>query len=355
MVFANRFGLLFSGMNIMDRLGTLLISSQKPLRIKNDMWILLGVTSLLLAAMIYTVLKLVEQSEEHVDSVRGVRVKLSRADLRPEAGEADVALARLIDENPYRTELAFQHWDLTKENMKSIGKLKTLETLSLSDCTFKDSWLRYVDKLPLVKLDLSGTLLTDDGCKYIAKMKTLKVLHIHDTGVSGKCLEILKPLNELTTLSLSGTSFNDDDAERLLGFQNVTELNLSGTFITAKGCETLAKMEKLRMLDLSRMKVTKQALLNLKDLPGLQDLRLKASSIDDDAASVLPQFQKIANLDLNENNVSDRSLDAFGTMKSLEHLNVKNNPLVTRAGAARFRKAKPSTGISFGASDRSGL
>lgn len=336
--------------------GDPLISSQKPFRIKNDMWLLFGVTVLLLGAMIFTVLRLVKQSEEHVDSVKGIKIKIARANLRPDEGEADIALKRMIDENPYRTELKFQHWDLTKANMKTIGKLDTLTELSLSDCTFKDSWLRYISHLPLTALDLAGTVVTDDAMKYVAKMRTLTKLEIYDTGISGKAIEILEPLSPtLTHLSLNVSSLSDDEMRHLENFTNLTHLNMNGTSITAEGCESIAKLQNLQEIDLGRTKISKVGLEKLSVLPRLNDLRMKGCSVDDDMASALLKFPGLVHLELNDNDVSDKTLDGLSKMTSLQILGVRDNKRITPAAVARFRKAKPSCGITSGTKDRSDI
>ena len=320
------------------------------------MWLLFGVTVFLLGAMIFTVLRLVKQSEEHVDSVKGIKIKIATANLRPDVGEADIALKKIIDENPYRTELQFQHWDLTKDNMKSIGKLDTLTDLSLSDCTFKDSWLRYITHLPLDALDLAGTVVTDDGMKYVAKMKTLKKLEIYDTGISGKALEILEPLSpNLTHLSVNGTSLSDEDMQHLEKFTNLTQLNMNGTFITAKGCESIAKLQNLREIDLGRTKISKLGLEKLSALPHLNDLRLKGCSMDDDMASALFKFPGLIHIELNDNDLTDKTLDSLSKMKTLQNLGVRDNKRITPAAVARFRKAKPDCGITSGIKDRSDM
>jgi len=340
-------------MYLVEHSGDLFISAEKPFRIKNDMWLLLGVTVLLLGAMIFTVLRLVQQSEEHVDSVKSIKIKVDRANLRPDEGEGDIALKKIIDEDPYRTELQFQHWDLTKDNMKTIGKLETLTRLSLSDCTFKDSWLRYITHLPLTSLDLAGTVVTDDGLKYVAKIKTLTKLEIYDTGVSGKAFEILKPLSSsLTHLSINAASLSDADLEQLANFSNLTHLNMKGTLISESGCEAIAKLQNLEEIDFGRSKITKNGLEKLSTLPRLNELRLKGCSVDDEMASALFKFPGLKRIELNDNNVSDKTLDGLSKMDSLQSLGVRDNQLISDAGVARFRKAKPDCSLISGTKDR---
>jgi hypothetical protein len=318
------------------------------------MWLLFGVTVLLLGAMIFTVLRLLKQSEEHVDSVKSIKIKIDKANLRPDEGEADSALKKLIEEDPYRTGLDFQHWDLTKENMKSIGKLDTLTHLSLSDCTFKDSWLRYISHLPLTTLDLAGTVVTDDGMKYVAKIKTLKKLEIFDTGVSGKALEILQPLTpSLTFLSVNAASLSDSDMAQLSNFSNLTNLNMKGTSISVNGCESIAKLQNLQTIDFGRSRFSKAGLEKLASLPRLTDIRLKGCSIDDDTASALFGFPGLIHIELNDNDLSDKTMDGLAKMQSLQSLGVRDNEKITASAVARFRKAKPNCSLTSGTKDRS--
>lgn len=78
------------------------------------MWILPGVTVLLLVAMVATVLRLLDQSESHVESVSEVKFKLSNVQFRMKKSEADEMIEHDIKKDQYRTEAAYPHCELTR-------------------------------------------------------------------------------------------------------------------------------------------------------------------------------------------------------------------------------------------------
>jgi hypothetical protein len=311
------------------------------------MWILLGVTVLLLVAMVLTVLRLIDQSDSHVESVSKVKFKLSNMQLRMKKSEADEMIESDIKKDQYRTEAAYPHWEMSKRSMKMIGSMENLNSLDLSDATFKDSWLRYLEKLPLQKLKMPGTTVSDEGSKHIAKIATLQQLSVFDTNVSGKTIGIIAPLKDLTLLHINGTKTDDEDIKGLTAFPKLNSLNLAGTFITEAGCVTLAKLDQLRMLEVSHVTLTKLALERLKPMQSLVSFRVRGCGINDEMAVILSQYPHLAELDLNENpDLTDKGLEAISKLPNLQSLTVVDCPKITKAGIEKFRKTKPTCRVS---------
>lgn len=261
--------------------------------------------------------------------------------------DADEMIERDIKKDQYRSEAAYPHWEMSRRSMKMIGTMENLTSLDLSDATFKDSWLKYLEKVPLQELKLPGTGVSDEGAKHIAKISTLRQLSIYDTNVSGKTIGILAPLKELTLLHINGTKTNDEDIKGLTAFPKLDSLNLSGTFITEEGCNTLAKLDKVRMLEVSHVPLSKVALERLKPMKSLVQLRVRGCSIDDAKAAVIAQYPHLAELDLNENSeLTDKGLDALSKLPALDSITVVDCPKITKAGIEKFKKALPKCRVS---------
>ncbi len=311
------------------------------------MWILLGVTVLLLVAMVVTVLRLVDQSNTHVESVSKVKFKLSNVQFRMKKSEADEMIERDIKKDQYRTEASYPHWELTRRAMRMIGTMENLNSLDLSDSTFKDSWLKYLEKLPLQKVKLQGTTVTDEGSKHLAKIPTLQQVSVYDTNVSGKTIGILAPLKDLTLLHINGTKTEDEDVKGLSAFPKLESLNLSGTFITEESFITLAKLEHLQMLEVSHIPLTKLALERLKPMKSLVQLRVRGCEIDDEKVAIIAQIPNLAVLDLNENpQITDRGLESISKIPNLQSLTLIDCTKITKAGVEKFKKAKPNCRFS---------
>lgn len=311
------------------------------------MWILLGVTVLLLVAMVLTVLRLIDQSESHVESVSKVKFKLSNVQLRMKKSEADEMIEADIKKDQYRTEAAYPHWELTKRSMRLIGTMENLNTLDLSDATFKDTWLKYLEKLPLKKLKMPGTTLSDEGSKHLAKIATLQELSVYDTNVSGKTIGILSPLKDLRLLHINGTKTDDADVLGLTAFPNLESLNLSGTFITEESFITISKLNHLQMLEVSHLPLTKVALERLKPMKSLVQLRVRGCEIDDEKIAIIAQIPQLVQLDLNENQqFTDKGLEIISKIPHLESLTLIDCGGITKAGVEKFKKAKPNCRVA---------
>lgn len=311
-------------------------------KLKIDMWILLGVTVLILVAMVFTVLKLIDQSQSHVESVSKVKFKLSDMKLRMQKTEADEMIERDIKRDQYRTEAAYPHWEMTKRAMKMIGSMENLNSLDLSDATLDDGWLRYLEKLPLEKLKMPGSSVSDKGANHLAKISTLQQLWIYDTNVSGKAIAILAPLKKLTLLHINGTKTYDADIEGLTAFPELESLDLGGTFITEKGCATIAKLDRVKSLQLNHVPLTNVALERLKQMKSLVLLRVMGCGIDDAKAQLLSQFPHLAELDISDNEITDKGLHELSKSAGLQFLNLSECRKLTDAGVEKFKKAMPN-------------
>jgi len=305
------------------------------------MWILLGVTGLLLAAMILTVWRLMEQSDRHVDSVKGIKVRLAKTTLKAEEGESDLLVKKYFAENPYREELRVQHIEMSKGSMKLIGKMKNLTELDMSDCDLKDPWLKYISHLPLRKLSLAGTNASDDGMKYVAKITTLQDLALYDTGVSGKSLPTLEPLTGLHKLDIQGCKVTDEDIAPLKSFTTLTSLNLSGTYLSDKSCDLVSTLDSVAFLDMGKIKMTVPQLAKLKSMKALGDLRLNGCHMTDEHMAMLASFPHLAGLEVAENPITDKGLAMLTPLK-LQMLKVSLCKKVSPEAIESFRKANPT-------------
>lgn len=303
-------------------------------------------TVLLLVAMVIAVLRLVDQSDLHVAEVRKVKIKLNDAQFRAKTSEADEVIERDIRRDPHRTEAVYAHWEMSRGAMKLIGTMENLQKLDLTDATIKDSWLRYLEKLPLQTIDLAGSTISDAGTKHLAKIPTLRNLKVYDTAVSGKSIAILAPLKDLRMLQINGTKTTDEDILGLTAFPQLEDLDLSGTFITEESSKTFMNMDKLQSLELNHLAQTKASLERLKQMKSLRKLSLVGCDIDDEKAVILSQFPHVVFLSLGENPLTDKGLLALARLP-LQGLKLADCKRITPAGVEKFRKANPACSLSL--------
>ncbi|MCG3127524.1 MAG: hypothetical protein CHACPFDD_02384 [Phycisphaerae bacterium] len=87
----------------------------------------------------------------------------------------------------------------------------------------------------LVWLDLSGTGVSDDGLKRVARFTALRRLRLDHTGIGDAGLKNLRPLKQLAYLNLVGTDVTNDGMAELLELPALRQLYLWQTRVSAAG------------------------------------------------------------------------------------------------------------------------
>jgi len=161
----------------------------------------------------------------------------------------DESIIWLADHQKDLRMLAISGSYITNESLKAISKLRQLETLHIWGAAITDEGLKYLDslsnlndlslrgcrkitgvgiaylqRLPIERLALNHTALSDKNLKIIGAIKTLEELHLLRTDLSGSGLYDLRSLVNLRELNLEGTSINREDLVLLLSFLNELKL-----------------------------------------------------------------------------------------------------------------------------------
>src|SRR5262245_20077274 len=99
---------------------------------RSDMWLIGGITLALMFATIMVVLRLIEQTDQHVKHVSTTRVKYD-SKKSPSLNEVEKQIAKELRENPTATKVSYSGMSLTKRCFKYIRKMRNLDTLDISD------------------------------------------------------------------------------------------------------------------------------------------------------------------------------------------------------------------------------
>jgi internalin A len=107
----------------------------------------------------------------------------------------------------------------------------------------KGSWLKNLAGLKSLRsLNVGGSLLlTDEGLKELAELKSLQGLYLFYAPVTDAGLKELAGLKNLQALNLGDTHVTDDGLKELAGLKSLQWLNLRGTKVTAAGVVGLQK------------------------------------------------------------------------------------------------------------------
>lgn len=319
-------------------------SRNTAIKIKIDTFVLLVITILLLGAMVLMVLRLLDQSESHVKTVKDMKVEFVKTQFQPGTNETTDEIERELNSDPEKKVGNFRNRDLNERSFQLIGKMKNLITLQLCDSVFNQKNLRHLEGMALQEVDLSGTDITDEAIKHIGKIQNLRSLKLADTGCSGACLIYLKDKKNLHVLEINGLVVRDEDLKNLEGCP-LQWLIAGGTKITDAGCESLAKITTLEKLDISRTNVTGVGLQRLKSLPVLAELQVKDCNLKDADMATLAQFPKLQQLHLNRCEITDSGLMALGKSKSLAAVMLVNCPNITKEGASKFSQTFKRIGL----------
>jgi hypothetical protein len=106
---------------------------------------------------------------------------------------------------------------LPGDSLLHLQRLDQLRALDLSNNdSFTDAYLDHLEGLTqLIQLDLSNTLITDNGLKQVAMMRQLQVLDIGDTSITDAGLEHIQRLDRLRSLNLERTQVSSEGVAKL--------------------------------------------------------------------------------------------------------------------------------------------
>lgn len=224
--------------------------------------------------------------------------------------------------------------DLGDADAKALGKLTTLQQLSLWGVSFTDAGLKEVGGLTdLRTLSLSHTAVTGKGLAELAGLKELRVLDLVGTPVGDADLKPLAGLANLEVLNLRATKVTGPGLSALAGLTKLRVLDLSSTELTDAGLKELAGVKSLKWLNLNGTKVTGVGLKHLAGLTDLESLDLGSCPIDDAGVKALAGLTKLRRLYLGHTPVGDGAMEALAGMRELRELRLST----TKVGDAGCR------------------
>ncbi len=251
----------------------------------------------------------------------GKLVNLNVLDLRgcmqiSDAGLAHIAgLQDLVD-------LKLRSYVITDAGMQHLGALKKLKYLAMEDCGVGNAGMADLAGLKNLEVfNVMRTVVGDEGLKHFAENK-FRDLRLRETAVTGPGLDYLKssldtltyldlsetlisndglnhitPFTKLKTLSLWNGSMDDAGLVALTGLQDLEDLDLQGCTNLTSGCiEHLLKLEKLQVLNLSETVLDDAGLLQLNALKQLKQLKVGRTSVTDDGIAELQKNLPACNI-----------------------------------------------------------
>jgi hypothetical protein len=196
------------------------------------------VALLIVGALIFVLLQLMGQSEEHVEKVRKTKVPYKESlRWRSENELGESRIRRDLEQDPNRLTLDYGDTNLDESCLKMIGRMSRLQELRLTRSTVKSSWLAHITGLPLQNLALHGTPIGDKAVRYILMIPTLNRLEIGDTNVSDQGLKQLSESRSIRYLGLSvGRRITNDGIKYVGKMPQLVSLELDDSAVVDGKC-----------------------------------------------------------------------------------------------------------------------
>jgi hypothetical protein len=200
---------------------------------------------------------------------------------------------------------------LTEEQWKAIEGLG-IRNVGTGGKGIDDNAIARLVKLDLEGLSLDGSTLTDDGCKYLGEMKSLKLLSVGHTtlgknGFQGTGLAALKSATSLERLSFGGSSAGDAAMEAIGELTQLKEFSSWHTQRTQAGNLPLAKLTNLKALTIG------QSLYAWNGKP-------RNYALDDSSLEALAKITSLESLTLMEARFTFAKLEQLKALTNLKTL-----------------------------------
>jgi serine/threonine protein kinase/Leucine-rich repeat (LRR) protein len=212
---------------------------------------------------------------------------------------------------------------VSDQDLAHLAELKSLAVLNLRGTNITGAGLFHLKKAnSLRELDLVDCHHIDDGgLGHLKELQNLDRLWLYATPISNEGLIHIKELKSLTSLNVGYTRVTEEGLDHLLELKNLTFLHIGGDKITDAGLARLKELKKLKYLDINRNPITDAGLIHLKELPDLSWINFSETEITDAGLIHLKELQKLNRLEFRKNKgLTDAGLVHLGDLRQLSSL-----------------------------------
>ena len=247
---------------------------------------------------------------------------------------------------------------ITEADLRCIGRLRHVRTLSLNHTGVTDSGLSHLRNLRELRiLGLAETRITDAGLHHLRNLYKLDTLILEGTDIRGDGLTYVGMLAQLENLNLGETSITGQDVEHLTRLKNLRWLGLRETPIDDSALPHLEAMTSLSELWLDGSKISGNGLRRLRESFAGEGLScdmidLTKSSIDNSERGRqtwvnlvsrirgLDEEDLLKYIDLSNTHVSDEQLRLLEGLSHVDLIDLRGTP-VTDEGCEQLKKVLP--------------
>ena len=218
---------------------------------------------------------------------------------------------------PHLCKINLAHSGLRDSDVGSLAEFPALRDVNLDACAIGNGGLATLASLPLVRLNVADTNVSDGALAAVAASFPL-----------------------LSELSVFYCNITDVGVRHLGGLRHLTKLNLDGRDLTDASCQSLAALTRLTHLILSG-RVSDKGLSHLSSLPALTHLDACGGRITDQGLEHLGRLSTLKRLNLSHNTrVSNAGLHHLAPLNDLEVLNLSHTDVAAPGALAPLRKLR---------------
>ncbi len=210
-------------------------------------------------------------------------------------------------------DLKIRSTSVSGESMATIGKMTKLRYLALEDAGVGDEHIGELAPLKnLVSFNIMRTFVSDEGLAHFGDQKFQDV-RLRDTAVGGPGLEALKgSIPTLKYLDLSETLIDNDGLSYIAPFTNLETLSVWNGTMDDDGLEPLTALTKLKSLDIHGCRgLSSDCAEHLMKMKNLEVLNIAESNFDDDGLAKLAELEHLKSISIGQTGVTSEGVNAF--------------------------------------------
>jgi WD40 repeat protein/Leucine-rich repeat (LRR) protein len=267
--------------------------------------------------------RLTDKGLEALRQVAGLRALALRGTRITDAGLRHLQSCRRLQS------LVLAMTRISDAGLRHLAETSQLESLDLGHTRIGDAGLAHLRDLPLRKLILSSTSITDAGMEVVGGFRLMRHLEI-DGAPMHLPLEMARPEQLerfLKSTPIGWPSVTDEGVRHLRRLAALEVLRLSGSPITDAGLESLAGLRALRDLHLWGARIGDAGLAHLAGLTELRRLYLGGAPLSGSGLAALSGLQRLEELGLQETDVGDEHVAHLAALRSLTMLDLSGTPI----------------------------
>lgn len=247
------------------------------------------------------------------------------------------------------------------DSLVAIGKSQSLKTINLANSDANDRVVSELSRIPhLQSLDLSGTQVTGGSATAFGSMPELTELSLMGSAADDQVVAALATL-PIRKLDLSKSRITNASLPLLLKISTLESLNVSFCRVTGDGFKGFGKTD-IKDLNVGETAFGIEGFKAIKGMKSLEKLNVYATGlVQHKDCNVFKTFPNLKTLNAGKNGIGDPGMTVFFKgHKSLEELDLHHNKGITDNGLAalvgiKTLKLLDVTGTSCGAAGRQAL